>query len=150
VRRVVALFVKKGEACEWSAKKGEWKRLDPEETFSDPTLARPLRVRELLDAAEADNAVARALLAKKNPVFAQILAEGEKKGLAEGEKKGLAEGEKKGLAEGEKKGLRHAIEIACERLGLELTAERRARINELDAPGLEALLAHLLAERRFP
>jgi hypothetical protein len=91
VRRVVAIFVKKGEACEWSAKKGEWKRLDPEETFSDPTLARPLRVRELLDAAEADNAVARALLAKKNPVLAEILTEGEKKGLAEGEKKGVRE-----------------------------------------------------------
>jgi hypothetical protein len=158
VRRLVAIFVKKGEACEWSAKKGEWKRLDPEETFSDPTLARPLRVRELLDAAEADNAVVRALLAKKNPLLAQILtegekkglAEGEKKGLAEGEKKGLAEGEKKGLAEGEKKGLRQGIEIACELLGIELTEERRARMNELDASGLEALLAHLRTARRFP
>jgi hypothetical protein len=146
VRRVVAIFVKKGEACEWSAKKGEWKRLDPEDTFSDPTLVRPLRVRELLDADEADNAVARALLAKKNPLLAQILTEGEEMGLTEGEEMGLVEGVKKGLA----KGLRHGIEIACELLGIELTAERRARMNELDASGLEALLAHLRTARRFP
>jgi hypothetical protein len=126
VRRVVAIFVKKGEAREWSAKKGEWTRLDPEATFSDPTLARPLRVRELLDAAEADDAVARALLAKNNPVFATRLAEAEKKGLRQG------------------------IEIACELFGVELTEERRARMNELDAPGLEALLAHLRTTRRFP
>ena len=112
------------------------------ETFSDPTLARPLRVRELLDAAEADDAVVRALLAKKNPLLAQILTEGEKKGLVEGEKKGLAEG----LAEGLKQG----VEVACELLGVELTEERRAWMNELDAAGLEALLAHLRTARRFP
>jgi hypothetical protein len=142
VRRVVAIFVKKGEACEWSAKKGEWERLDPEDTFSDPTLVRPLRVRELLDADEADNAVARALLAKKNPLLAQILTEGEEEGLTEGEKKGFAEGEKKGL--------RRGIEIACELLEIELTEERRARMNELDASGLKALLAHLCTARRLP
>lgn len=134
VRRVVAIFVKKGEVCEWSAGEGAWKRLNPGDTFSDPTLARPLRVRELLDAAEADNAVARALLAKNNQVLTQSLAEREKEGFAKGEKRGLLQG----------------IEIACELLGIELTAERRARMNELDASGLEALLAHLRAERRFP
>jgi hypothetical protein len=166
VRRVVAIFVKKGEVCEWSAKNGTWQTLDPEGTFSDPTLARPLRVKELVDAAESDNAVARALLAKDNPVLAAAktlsraegekkgLAEGEKKGLAEGEKKGLAEGEKKGLAEGEKKGLaegrKEAITLACELLGIELTAEQRARMNALDALGLEALLVTLRTERRFP
>jgi hypothetical protein len=146
VRRVVAIFVKKGEVCEWSAKRGTWTTLDPEGTFSDPTLARPLRIKELVDAAEADNAVAEALLAKNNPVLVERLAEGEKKGLAEGEKKGLAEGEKKGLAEGR----REAIAVACKLLGIEPSAEQRARVNALDAAGFEALLATLLAERRFP
>jgi hypothetical protein len=162
VRRIVAIFVKSGEACEWSAEKGGWTKLDPDGIFSDRTLARPLCVKELLNAAEADNAVARALLAKNNPVLAQRLAqglaegakkglaEGEKKGRAEGEKKGRTEGEKKGRAEGEKKGLRQGIEIACELLGIELTAERRAQMNELDASGLESWLAHLRAERRLP
>lgn len=134
VRRVVAIFVKKGEAREWSAQQGKWLTLDPEGTFSDPTLARPLRVKELLDAAEADNAVARALVAKNNPVLASLKAEGEKKGLAEGEKKGLQQG----------------ISTACELLGIELTPERRARMNELDAAGLDALLAGLRTERRWP
>ncbi len=56
---MVAIFVKKGQVCEWSAKTGKWNTLDLEGTFSDPTLTRPLRVEELLDAAEVDNAVAR-------------------------------------------------------------------------------------------
>jgi Putative restriction endonuclease len=142
VRRVVVIFVKKGEVCEWSAQAGTWTTLDPEGTFSDPTLARPLRVRELVDAAESDDAVARALLAKDNPVLAEVKT----LSLAEGEKKGLAEGEKKGLAEGR----REAIALACELLGIELGAEQRARMNALDASGLEALLAMLRTERRFP
>ena len=142
VRRVVAIFVKKGEVREWSARAGAWTTLDPEGTFSDPTLARPLRVSELVDAAGADDAVARALLAKNNPVLAQAGVEARREGLAEGEKKGLAEGEKKGR--------REAVALACELLGIELTAERRARVDGLDAAGLEALLAALRAERRFP
>ena len=124
VRRVVAIFVKKGEVAEWSA--GAWMKLDPEGMFSDPTLTRPLRVKELLDAAEADNAVARALLAKNNPVLAEATARSRSEGLAEG------------------------IAVACALLGIELTAERRARMSELDVSGLAALLAQLRAERRWP
>jgi hypothetical protein len=134
VRRVVALFVKKGQVCEWSAQRGKWEELDPDGTFSDRTLARPLRVRDLLDAAEADNAVARALLAKDNPV------------LVEAQKLS----ESKGLAQGEKKGLRRGIDTACELLGIELGPERRAQIDKLDAAGLEALLAQLRVDRRWP
>ncbi len=142
VRRVVAIFVKKGEVCEWSAQAGAWTPLDPEGTFSDPTLARPLRVRELVDAAASDDAVARALLAKGNPV----LAEAKTLSLAEGEKRGLAEGEKRGLAEGR----REAISLACELLGIDIDAEQRSRMDALDAAGLEALLTALRTERRFP
>ncbi len=72
VRRVLAIFVKKGTVCEWSTETSSWKQLDLDAPFSDPTLARPLRVRELLDAAEADNAVARALVTKNNPVIAEL------------------------------------------------------------------------------
>jgi hypothetical protein len=138
VRRVIAIFVKKGEVREWSAKTGAWTTLDPEGTFSDPTLARPLRVKELIDAAEADNAVARALLAKNNPVLAALRTAGREDGRVEGRRDGLAEGR------------REAIAVACEMLGIELTAERRERMNGLDAPGLEALLTTLRTERRFP
>lgn len=154
VRRLIAIFVKKGDVCEWSAQAKTWKKLELDGMLSDRVLSRPLRVRALLDAAEADNAVARALLAKDNPILMearnQSLAEGEKRGLAEGEKRGLAEGEKKGLAEGEKKGLRQGIESLCEVLQIELTSERRARMSELDVSGLESLLARIRADRRFP
>jgi hypothetical protein len=134
VRRVVAIFVKKGEVCEWSAKKGGWSKLDPEGELCDRTLARPLRVKDLLNAAEADNAVARALLAKNNPVLADVTTESR------------AQGKKEGLAEGKKE----AIEVACELLGIELTDERRARLIDLDVSGLEALLAQIRAQRRWP
>lgn len=134
VRRLVAIFVKKGEVCEWSAEAGAWKKLDPEGTFADPTLARPLRVKELLDAAEADNAVARALLTKNNPVLAELKDQGRKEGHKEGRREGLL----------------RAVELACELLAIDLTDERRAHLNELDVPRLEALVERLRTERRWP
>ena len=142
VRRVMAIFVKKGEVCEWSAKGGGWKKLDPESTFVDRTLALPVPVRALLDAAEADNAVARALLAKNNPVLDELKIRSEQKGKEAGERQGKEAGKEEGLRQG--------IEVACELLGVDLTPERHARITALDASGLEALLAGLRAERRWP
>ncbi len=142
VRRLVAIFVKKGQVCEWSVKAGTWETLDPDGTFSDPTLTRPLRVKELLDAAEADNAVARALVEKNNPVLVELRAAD----LEQGRKEGLKEGRK----EGHKEGLVRAVELACALLGIDLTAERRAFLGEIDAVRLEALLEHLRVERRWP
>jgi hypothetical protein len=142
VRRVVAIFVKKGEVCEWSGANGEWKKLEPESSFADPTLARPLRVKELLDAAEADNAVARALVAKNNPVLAEMIDSGRAAGRTDGLREGRTEGRTEGLREG--------IEAACELLGIELTAERRAAMNAMGAAELRALLGHLRTERRWP
>lgn len=130
VRRVVAIFVKKGRVCEWSPRTGAWVPLDPDAPFADPTLARPLRVRELLDAAEADNAVVRALAEKKNPVLLEMVSGGRE--------------------EGRKAGLRQGIEAACELLAIDLTPARRAHLARLDAPALEALLHTLRTERRWP
>ncbi len=123
VRRVFALFAKKGEVREWSPSLRAWQTLEPEATLDDPALSRPIRVRELLDAAEADDAVARALLAKDNPVLVEARAQSLRDGLREG------------------------IEAVCELLGIERTASRSA---QLDAPGLTALLAKLRSERRWP
>ncbi len=142
VRRVIAVFVKTGKVSEWSPQKAAWKDLDRDATIDDPCLSRPVLVQALLDAAAADDAVARALLAKDNPV----LAEARKASEQQGRNDGLAEG----LAEGQKKGLQQGIEAACELLGLELGPEQHARLRALDAAGLEALLAHLRAERRWP
>lgn len=158
VRRVIAIFVKKGDVCEWSTATGSWKKLDLDSTFADPTLARPLRVRELLDAAEADNAVARALITKDNPVIAELTdrtrkqgrQEGREAGLQEGRDAGLQEGREAGRQEGHRQGLVRGVELACELLGIELTQDRRAHMNNLDARQLEALIEHLRTARRWP
>ncbi|HSN98416.1 MAG TPA: hypothetical protein VLS89_08960 [Candidatus Nanopelagicales bacterium] len=48
------------------------------------------------------------------------------------------------------KGIRRGIEAACALLGIEITAERRAQVDGLDAAALEEVLAHLSRERRWP
>lgn len=130
VRRVIAIFVKKGEVCEWSPSMRAWQRLEHDGVLHDPTLAHPLEVKALLDAAAADNAVVRALDAKETPALVELKAESRSEGLANG--------------------LREGIELACELLGIELTAERRALLARLDAAGLGVLRDHLRAERRWP
>jgi len=119
VRRIFAIFVKTAEICEWAKSSGEFVRLDMNGMFEDPVFIRPIAVKALVDGtlAEAENEVAKALIAKQNPEIAKLqheaeqhghqkgLDEGHKKGLDEGHKKGLDEGHKKGLDEGHKKGL---------------------------------------------
>jgi hypothetical protein len=84
VRRVIAVFVKTGKVCQWSRSKGSWELLDLEGTLDDPCLSRPIRVRALLDAAEADDAVVRALADKHNPVIEALKAESKSDGKSEG------------------------------------------------------------------
>jgi hypothetical protein len=133
VRRVIAVFVKKGEVCEWSAKGGAWRKLDPDATFSDATLARPLRVRALLDAAEADEAVVLALMAKGNPAILKVREDSEAKGLA------------KGRAEG----LRAAVRDLCELLDIRLTPEREGALAGMQSAELDALRERLKRDRRW-
>ena len=88
VRRVFAVFVKTGKVCVWSTEKGAWSALELDQMIEDPCLSRPLRVRALLDAAEADDAVAHALVDKHNPVIeglkTETFARGKDEGLAQG------------------------------------------------------------------
>lgn len=131
VRRVVAIFVKTKEVCEWSVKNGTWRKLDLDEPFSDPTLLRPLRVRALLEAAEADNAVVRAMVAKKNPEIVKIQEECR------------AEGRK----EGEAAGLRVAVRDLCEALQITLTPKQDAALEKMDSAELDALRVRLKRDR---
>jgi hypothetical protein len=82
--------------------------LPAEGALRDRALALPLPFDALVHMAKSDDAVARALLAKKNPVIDGAIrdgrAEGEAKGRTEGEAKGRAEGEAKGRAEGRAEG----------------------------------------------
>lgn len=134
VRRLIAIFVKKGEVCEWLPSKGQWRVLGLDSELTDPTLRRPLKVRALLDAAEADNAVVEALKAKGNPRLAELEAASRREGRRKGREAGL----------------RRSIDLVCARLEIPLSDEQRAQLEDLDAAALESLLDRLLAERRWP
>jgi len=83
VRRVLAIDVKRARVLEWSRARTRWQVLEVKAHLEDPTLAVPLPIKELVTAAAADDAMARALAAKKNPVIEAIRSEGERKVLAE-------------------------------------------------------------------
>lgn len=72
VRRVFAIFVKKGEVCEWSTRLGAWQPLGPEDEIRDKTLSAPIPIKALLDGAEADKAVVRAQASQGNPEIEAI------------------------------------------------------------------------------
>ncbi|HEX2692180.1 MAG TPA: Uma2 family endonuclease [Kofleriaceae bacterium] len=94
VRRVFAIDVEREQALEWSQAKSTWRPLDRDTYILDPTLAAPLPVRDLVSAARADNAIVRAMIAKRNPVIAEVRANARRRGKREG----LAEGKREGLA----------------------------------------------------
>lgn len=91
VRRVFGVFVRAREVAEWSAAKNAFEPLSMDGLIEDECLHRPFLVRAILEAAEADNAVARVLLDKGNPVLARAHAEAEAKGEAKGELKATRE-----------------------------------------------------------
>ncbi len=134
VRRVFAIFVDRGEVAEWSPEQDRFITLTSEDSIEDRTLVRPLRVGALLDATEADEAVARALKAKGNSVIAEVRAEGRTEGRAEGLTEGRLE----------------SVEIVCNVLSIPLGPARRARLTALDAEGLRNLCVHLETQRRWP
>jgi hypothetical protein len=84
VRRLIGIFVKEGVVREWVPGEGAFRVLPPGSSIEDPCLSLPIRVESLLSAAEADNAVARALLAKQNPVLVAVEAQGKERGIAQG------------------------------------------------------------------
>jgi hypothetical protein len=89
VRRFFAIFVKDGEVCEWSARERTWKPLGPNATIHDPCLLGPLPASALLDAAAADDAVARALVDKGNAVIVEVRQAAREDGVKEGQEQSL-------------------------------------------------------------
>jgi predicted transposase/invertase (TIGR01784 family) len=81
---------------------------------------------------------------------AEGLRQGIEKGKEQGKAEGLRQGIEKGKEQGKAEGLRQGIEAICELLGIELSAERREKLDTLDAPGLDALFKALKSERRWP
>jgi hypothetical protein len=134
VRRMFAIFVKKGEVCEWSRERNDWVVLDPSGEIEDPALVQPIPIRALLDRAAADDAVARALLIKQNPVLMASAA------------KARDEGHAQGVAQMSRK----AVEGLCLLLAIPFDPERRALLQALDAASLEVLHDRILTEHRWP
>ena len=99
VRRVFAIDVERARALEWSASLGTWSMLDPNAFIEDPVFAAPLPIDALVRAAETDDAVARALLIKRNAVIEAARAESLAQGIARGRAEGIAEGIARGRAE---------------------------------------------------
>lgn len=126
VRRLLAIFVRRGEVCEWSTDENRFVALSMDGELEDPTLARAIPIRALLDAVQADNAVVDALDSKGNPRLHGIKAREFKRGILRG------------------------VEAMCRVLGIELNPERRTHLRGLDADGLERLLRRLETERRWP
>ena len=89
VRRVFAIDVERSRAFEWSRALGGWSILDSADRIVDPALEVALPIESLIHAARTDDAVARALLAKGNPVFAAARAHEREAGKAEGYTEGL-------------------------------------------------------------
>lgn len=126
VRRIFAIVVQRGEVLEWSPAQGRFVLLDPASVIEDRCLSRPLPVRALLDAAEADNAVARALVDKRNPVIEEVW--------------------ERGLSEG----LRRHVRGLCELLDIEIPTEQLAALQQMSAGALEALAGDIKRDRRWP
>jgi Uma2 family endonuclease len=91
VRRVFAIDIERGRALEWSPALGTWSMLDATAQIEDPALAVPLPIAALLHAAKADDAVARALIARRNPEIEAVRAKDRAEGLEEGIARGKAE-----------------------------------------------------------
>jgi Uma2 family endonuclease len=124
VRRVFAVHVSHQRVFEWSRDADTWQVLPDAGAIEDPSLVAPLSVEALVKSAKADDAVARALLIKRNPVIAAALTESETRGEAAGE----AKGEVTGRARGEVEGVRNALFTFIQARGLSLIPQQRRRI----------------------
>ncbi|MBK9266715.1 MAG: hypothetical protein IPM54_43885 [Polyangiaceae bacterium] len=143
VRRIFAIFVKTGELREWSKTSGELVRLDMNGMFDDPVFVRPIAVKALVDStlAEAENEVAKALIAKKNPEIVKLQQDAEQ----HGHKKGLDEGHKKGLDEGHKKGLRWTLRSLLQQRFGDVPASVGSRIDLATTEQLERWTSQLFS-----
>lgn len=130
VRRVFAIDLERAQVLEWSAALASWRPLDATDHIADPVFVVPLPVALLVRHARIDDAIARALIAKRNAVVEELRAEG------------LAEGRAEGLAEGRAEGLAAAVLAVLAARGIAVDAAERARIlGERDPARLERWVA---------
>lgn len=97
VRRIFAIDLVRDRALEWSRELGTWRVLDTYGSIDDPALAVPLSIDALLHTANTDDAVGRALLAKRTPVIEAARAVDRAQGIASGHAEGIADGRAEAL-----------------------------------------------------
>ena len=92
VRRVFAVHVLRSRVLEWSTTHAGWTRLDPADVIDDPAFVAPLPIKALIRNVPPDDAVARALLTKRNPVIERERRRDRIEGKIEGKVEGQIEG----------------------------------------------------------
>jgi hypothetical protein len=134
VRRVFVIHVREdaqgmlhaGPVKEWLARQNDWFELPPHAEIVDRCLSQPVKIQALIDATEADNHVARTLLARNNAV------------LAEDRRKAL-EAQKSELGQAHKR----ELEARIGELGQAHQRELEARIGELGQAHRRELAARI-------
>ncbi len=120
---------------------GHWRHFAEDELFEDPCLQRPVKIAALMDAVEADNAVARALMARQNPAIVDMRQQSFDEGHAQGFDKGQLRGEAVGN--------RRAIVAVCKLLGIALTSARQAKLSTLNSDESLRLLTYLETNKNW-
>ncbi|WP_394827406.1 hypothetical protein [Pendulispora albinea] len=97
VRRVFCILVKSTRVAqprvlEWSRHTDGWQPMPADAVIEDACLVVPIKARALIDAAMADETVARALLVKKNEVIEAALRDEHRAGTIEGRREGRRAG----------------------------------------------------------
>ncbi|NJK31426.1 MAG: hypothetical protein HC927_02830 [Deltaproteobacteria bacterium] len=122
VRRLIAVFVRRGEVCEWSQDERRFVPLPLDGTLEDRTLLHPIAIDALLDAVAADSAVVDAIHARRNPRAVEI----------------------------EEAARFGPIAALCKKLRLPFGPAERARLHGLDDDRLADVLLFISSHRRWP
>jgi hypothetical protein len=93
-----------GPLREWAAARGGWRTYGDDAVIVDPCLSEPVPVRALLDAIEADRAVARALIDRRVDVIEEYGTRRYAAGKDDGYRAGSSEGYRAGKDEGYRAG----------------------------------------------
>lgn len=116
VRRLFAIDLDRERVVEWSHPESNWVVLDVGARIEDPALEVPLSIAALLEAIDTDEEVARALVARANPVIEAFGETRRAEGWARGQEEGVARGQAEAIA---------SVLVAR---GFELSEEQRGRI----------------------
>jgi hypothetical protein len=146
VRRVFGIFIKKAQVCEWSKEQNKFVALDKDGSIEDPLFIRPIAIKALIDYAQSEDEVARALILKGNSAIEAFKQDVRKQAADEGRKQGLDEGRKRGLDEGKLDGRRETLlEQANDRFG-SVPADVEAKIRSANLEQLRQWSKRLLLE----